>query len=229
LRIAGSVALVTGAAAGLGWGIAERLAADGASLVLADVDGALGRERAAILPAATFAQCDVTVDAQLEAAVHAAQETFGGLDILVNNAGGAPEPQYPDAPFEHWSRVLDLNLRSVMRATQLALPLLAVRRGVVVNISSSAAIGDQRHGAPAYAAAKAAIVRFTTSTAEIRGVRINAICPDWIDTPSSRRERATMTAEQLASLPPILSPAQVAAVVVGLIEDDMASGRVVAM
>jgi 3-oxoacyl-[acyl-carrier protein] reductase len=152
------------------------------------------------------------------------------LDVLVNNAGGAPSPQYPEAPLEHWSHVLDLNLRSVMRATQLALPLLAVRGGVVINISSIAAIGQAPHSAPAYAAAKAGVMRLTSSLvflAESSGVRVNAICPDIVDTPASRRSRASMSDEQLAKLPVVLTPSEVAEVALSLTRDEMAVGRTV--
>jgi NAD(P)-dependent dehydrogenase (short-subunit alcohol dehydrogenase family) len=226
LKIAGSVALVTGAADGLGWGIAERLAAEGASVVIADVDEKLGPERATSLPDAVFVRCDVTDDAQLGDAIDLAGSRYGRLDTLVNNAGGAPDPQFPEAGLKHWSYVLDLNLRSVMRAIQLALPLLSAQGGCVVNIASIAALGFEPYGAPAYAAAKSGVVRLTASLATISGVRVNAICPDWIDTPSSRRNRAQMSAEELAALPPILTPAEVAEVVVSLIVDDSAAGRV---
>lgn len=144
--------------------------------------------------------------------------------------GGAPSPQYPEAPLKHWSHVLDLNLRSVMRALQLALPLLSARGGAVVNISSLAAIGQAPHSAPAYAAAKSGVVRLTSSLgylAEGPRVRVNAICPDWVDTPASRRARASMSEEELADLPIILKPAEVASVALSLIEDETAVGRTV--
>lgn len=232
MQVAGSVALVTGGAAGIGQGIAERLAAEGASIVVADIDDALGPQLAARLKRAVFTSCDVTDDAQLRQAITQAQSHFGHLDILVNNAGGAPAPQYPEAPIEHWSRVLDLNLRSVIRAVQLALPLLSVRGGAVINIASIAGIGQAAHRAPAYAAAKAGVVRFTSSVsylAERNGVRVNAICPDIVDTPSSRRDRARMTDAELARLPSILTPAEVAEVALSLIEDESAVGRAVVM
>ncbi len=119
-----------------------------------------------------------------------------------------------------------------MRAVQLALPFLSVRGGAVINIASIAAIGQAAHRAPAYAAAKAGVVRFTSSLrylAERNRVRVNAICPDMVDTPSSRRDRARMTEAELARLPPILTPAQVAAVALSLIEDESAVGRTVVM
>ena len=232
MEVAGSVALVTGAASGIGEGIAQRLAAEGAAIVVADIDESLGKRLAARLPSAVFAGCDVTDDSHLQAAVNLARSHFGRLDILINNAGGAPDPQYPEAPVEHWSRVLDLNLRSVIRAVQLALPLLSLRGGAVINIASIAGIGQAPHSAPAYAAAKAGVVRFTSSVAflaERNRVRVNAICPDWVDTPSSRRNREGMTKAELAGLPPILTPSEVAAMALRLINDESAVGRTTVM
>ena len=232
MEVSGSVALVSGAAAGIGEGITVRLAREGASMVVADIDEVMGTRLAGRLPSAVFARCDVTDDSDLRSAVNLAEKSFGRLDILINNAGGASDPQYPHAPPQHWSRVLDLNLRSVMRAVQLALPLLSVRGGAVVNIASIAAIGHAAHAAPAYAAAKAGVLRFTSSAAPglmAQGVRMNAICPDWVDTPSSRRDRQTMTSAELAQLPPILSPAEIADVAISLIRDESAIGRTIVM
>ena len=232
MEVGGSVALVTGAASGIGEGIAQRLAIEGASIVVADIDETLGTQLAARLPSAVFAGCDVTDDSQLQAAVNLARTRFGRLDILVNNAGGAPDPQYPEAPLEHWSWVVDFNLRSVIRAVQLALPLLSARGGAVVNIASIAGIGQEPHSAPAYAVAKAGVVRFSSSVAflaERNRVRVNAICPDWVDTPSSRRNREAMTKAELARLPPILSPGEVAAVALTLIQDESAVARTIVM
>ena len=78
---------------------------------------------------AAFVRADVTLEDEIGAAIRFADEHFGGLDILVNNAGGTPGPHFPDAPAEHWSRTLDLNLRGPMLAIQLALPAMRRRGG----------------------------------------------------------------------------------------------------
>jgi NAD(P)-dependent dehydrogenase (short-subunit alcohol dehydrogenase family) len=116
VEVRGRIAVVTGAAAGIGRAVASALAAEGAAVVLADLDNDEGR-RAAEELGGRFVQADVLVDDDLRALIAAAE----GLEILVNNAGGAPGPNYPEAPIEHWSRTLDLNLRSTMVATQLAI------------------------------------------------------------------------------------------------------------
>ncbi len=113
------------------------------------------------------------------------------MGVLVNNAGGIEEPCFPAADPAKWGRTLDLNLRAVMLATQLALPAMAGRGGgAVINIASTAGLGTASHGAPEYAVAKAGVIRFTACLAPLRdtmGVRVNCICPGLVDTPSSRR------------------------------------------
>jgi NAD(P)-dependent dehydrogenase (short-subunit alcohol dehydrogenase family) len=229
VRLAGSGALVTGGAAGIGRAVAERLAKEGAAVVIADRDEAAGKAAAADL-GATFVHADVATDGDVRWALTAATARLGGLDILVNNAGGIDPPYYPDAPVERWSHALDLNLRAVMLATQLALESMTARGGgAIVNIASSAGLGLEAHRAPEYAAAKAGVVRLTATLAPLSrrlGVRVNCICPHLVDTPSSRRDRAGMTPEELAALPPAMAPEEIAAAVAELIADDQLAGRV---
>jgi len=158
-----------------------------------------------------------------------AADRLGGLDVLVNNAGGIAPPYYPDAPVERWSHALDLNLRAVMLATQLAIELMGPGGGAVVNIASSAGLGLGAHRAPEYAAAKAGVVRLTATLAPLsgqRGVRVNCVCPAMVDTPSSRRDRAGMTPAERAALPPVLAPEEIAAAVTELVENEELAGRV---
>src|SRR5581483_5189274 len=119
----GMVALVTGAADGIGAGIAERLAAEGMDVVIADPDETAGRVRAARI-GGRFVAADVATEAGVRAAV-AGAEAAGPVGVLVNNAGGVEDPCFPDAAQAKWERTLDLNLRSVMLATQLVLPGMA--------------------------------------------------------------------------------------------------------
>jgi NAD(P)-dependent dehydrogenase (short-subunit alcohol dehydrogenase family) len=224
VEVQGRIAVVTGAAAGIGRAVASALAAEGAAVVVADVDHDEGR-RAAEELGGRFVHADVLVDDDLRALIAAAE----GLEILVNNAGGAPGPNYPEAPIEHWSRTLDLNLRSVMVATQLALEAMT-EGGAIVNVSSMAGYGLFPHGAPEYAAAKAGLMRLTGALSPLAvtdGIRVSCVCPDWVDTPAVHRSLASMTDEERAEVPELVSADEIASLVLDLIRDDTSAGRVV--
>jgi NAD(P)-dependent dehydrogenase (short-subunit alcohol dehydrogenase family) len=221
--IRGRVAIVTGAAAGIGRAVAAALAAEEAEVVLADIDADEGR-RAAEDVGGRFVRTDVLVDEDLQALISGAR----GLSILVNNAGGAPGPSYPEAPLEHWSRLLDLNLRSALVAMQLALEAMT-EGGAIVNVSSMAGYGLGPHGAPEYAAAKAGLMRITGALAplsETTGVRVNCICPDWVDTPAVRRSLAGMTDDERAEVPELVPAEEIASLVLDLVRDETLAGRV---
>ena len=218
MELAGRTALVTAAAAGIGRAVAGALTAEGASVVLVDVD-AKGGEAAAAELGGRFVHADVTRDEDVRAMIGAC----GTLDVLVNNAGGAPEPHYPDAPAEHWSRTLDLNLRSAM------LEAMRGRGGAIVNVASMAGYGLFPHGAPEYAAAKAGLMRLTGALAPLAqraGVRVNCVCPDWVDTPAARRTIGAMTEEERAQVPELVPAEEIAALVLDLVRDDSLAGRV---
>ena len=222
------IALVTGAADGIGAGIAGRLAAEGAHVVIADPDETAGRVTAARI-GGRFVAADVATEAGVRAAVGAATAA-GPVGVLVNNAGGIEDPCFPEAAQAKWESTLDLNLRAVMLATQLVLPAMAERGGgAVVNIASTAGLGTASHGSPEYAVAKAGVIRFTACLAPLRdtiGVRVNCICPGLVDTPSSRRSRARMMPAELAALPPVLMPADIAAAAMEFLADDTLAGRI---
>jgi NAD(P)-dependent dehydrogenase (short-subunit alcohol dehydrogenase family) len=234
VEIAGGAAVVTGAAAGAGREIALRLAAEGALVVVADVDArggeAVVREVEAGGGAARFVRADVRAAEEVRRMVASAGE---GLRILINNAGGGGhvEPHFPQATSEDWGATLDLNLRGAMLATQSALAVMGRggRGGAIVNVASTAALGVQPYPAPEYAAAKAGLIRFTTALREHGGVRVNCVVPDWIETERARAELARMTPAERAAAPVPLPPAAVPDAVVALVRDDGLAGRVMVL
>jgi NAD(P)-dependent dehydrogenase (short-subunit alcohol dehydrogenase family) len=228
----GRVAIVTGGAAGAGEAMVRRLAEEGATVVVADVDDTAGRRSLDALGAASFVRADVRVDGDVERMVAVAEERHGGVDVLVNNAGGVgPTANYPYASPLQWGSTLDLNLRAPMLATQLVLePMRRRGGGAVVNVSSTGGLGLAPYESPEYGAAKAGLIRFTACMAYAReetGVRVNCVVPDWIATERAQGELAAMTAEARAAEAPLVDPADLAGVVVDLVRDESASGRVV--
>src|SRR5687768_1745154 len=140
-RLAGKIAIVTGAAAGIGRTTAVTMAREGAAVLVADRDGANGAEVAAEIIAqggrARFEQVDVRQAAEVEQMVAAAVEQWGGLDILVNNAGVGIPGSVVDISEDDWNRVLDINLTGVWRGMKYAIPAMLARGGgSIVNMSS---------------------------------------------------------------------------------------------
>jgi NAD(P)-dependent dehydrogenase (short-subunit alcohol dehydrogenase family) len=236
MEIQDRVAIVTGGGgAGTGRAIALRLAKAGAKVVVADVDAAGGAETVRQIDAAggvaAFFRADVTREDDVRGMVSFSQETFGGLDVLVNNAGLTPEPHFPDASVEHWSRYLDLNLRGPMLAIQYALePMTRRGAGAVVNMASVAGFGFAPHSSPEYAAAKAGLIRLTATLAPLAdraNVRVNCIIPNWIGTDEVKAEIAAMSPEERAQVPDELTPPEgIADAVARFVEDETMAGRV---
>jgi NAD(P)-dependent dehydrogenase (short-subunit alcohol dehydrogenase family) len=232
VQLDGRRAVVTGAGAETGRAIALRLAAAGALVVVADVDRAAAEATVAAIEAhggaAAAIATDVTDDDDIRRMIEFGGRDGGGPHVLVNNAGGWGEANYPQATPAQWSATLDLNLRAAMLATQLALePMRAAGGGAVINIASTAGIADDAYVSPEYGAAKAGLIRFTTSLAELEGVRVNCVVPDWIATDRAHGELERMTAAERTSAGPLVPMADVAAAVIAFVHDDELAGRVV--
>lgn len=195
-RLAGKVALITGAASGLGRVAAERFAAEGARVVVADVGDATDVLRAIAAAGGTAAAvgCDVSDDAAVRDAVAFAVKTFGDVHVLYNNAGvmlsADDDPvSTPDAVIE---KTLDINVKGVMFACRHALPHMiesAKRCGEtssIINVASFVAHLGAATPQVAYTASKGAVLAFTREVAAIyarQGVRANALCPGPVMTP----------------------------------------------
>jgi NAD(P)-dependent dehydrogenase (short-subunit alcohol dehydrogenase family) len=236
MQLRGRVAIVTGGAAGAGWTIVLRLVDEGVTVVVADVSDVSGEAAVRGMSerggSGSFVRTDVRVDGDLEQMVAFAEERHGGVDILVNNAGGVgPTANYPYASPLQWGSILDLNLRAPMLATQLVLePMRRRGGGAVVTVSSTGGLGYEPYESPEYGAAKAGLIRFTTSVAYARedtGVRVNCVVPDWIATDRAMGELAAMTPDARAAEAPLVDPEELADAVVELVRDDSLVGRVV--
>jgi NAD(P)-dependent dehydrogenase (short-subunit alcohol dehydrogenase family) len=175
------------------------------------------------------------VAADVEDLVARAAREHGGPHMLVNNAGGGGHvaPHFPDATVAQWGATLDLNLRGAMLATQLVLdPMARAAGGAVVNVASTAGLGLAPYQSPEYGAAKAGLIRFTSTLDvlhERMGVRVNCVVPDWILTERAHAEIAGMTERERAAAPVPLPMEDVAAAVVRLIRDDALTGRVLVL
>ncbi|HEY3480215.1 MAG TPA: SDR family oxidoreductase, partial [Streptomyces sp.] len=220
----GDTVAVTGAAAGLGYAIAEELVARGRTVVLVDRDEAtLGASVQRLGGGSRVA--GLLADLSAVEGVRSAAGALlarGDIGALVNNAGGwLAGEQYPEAEPELWLSALTLNLTAPMLLTQLLWPTLAAATGAVVNIGSSGGLGDEAYGSPEYGAAKAGLRRFTTSLAGRGDVRVMAVVPGWIGLERGRRQWAALPRSERDAVGPLVPPEQIAAAVCTL----LASGR----
>jgi len=180
MRLQDKVALITGAGSGFGEGMARRFAAEGARVVVADINAEAGERVAGDIDGAVFAEADVADSGSVKAMVDAAVGQFGGIDILVNNAGTTHLNQSMlDVDEATFDRVYAVNVKSVYLTAIHAVPILKERRGNIINIASTGAVSP-RAGLTWYNGTKGAVVTLTKSMAmELAPdqVRVNAINP----------------------------------------------------
>ncbi len=234
MEIRGKVAVVTGAASGIGRASALRLARDGASIVVADIDEAGGNETVKLIEKdggkAAFVRTEVTSDSDQHRMFDTALNQFGRLDILYNNAGvGTGIPGFPESSLEQWRRVIEIDLTAVIIGTWLAAPIMQKQGGgVIINTASMAGLYPHRQDA-IYGAAKAGVVNFTHSLAfwaSERNIRVNCVCPGIVDTPLVRRGLEAAKKAGLQSWAPskMLQPNDIAEVVARFVRDDSLFG-----
>ena len=185
-RLEGKVALVTGAARGIGRGIAEKLAAEGATVAVSDVDEATAKDTAEAIGAAAFAVgLDVTSRPSVAAAVEAVLARSGRIDVLVGNAGWDSAGPFLDSDPAVWERILAITLVGQLNVAHAVLPLMVAQRsGSVVTIASDAGrVGSGQEAV--YSAAKGGVIAFTKTLAREmarHGINANCICPGPTDT-----------------------------------------------
>ena len=226
------VALVTGAAQGIGRGIAELLAARSYAVVIADIDREAGERTAAALSTHTpvlFVETDVANEDAVANCLVKSIDAFGRLDALVNNAGIASPHRGPVEALAlvEWNRMLSVNLTGAFLLAKHALPHLRAARGGIVNIASTRALQSEAN-TEAYAASKGGIVAFTHALAISVGpeVRVNCVSPGWIDvSATSRRKRGSPLRPEDHTQHPagrVGQPADVAALVAWLLSEEAA-------
>jgi 2-keto-3-deoxy-L-fuconate dehydrogenase len=187
VRLEGKVAVVTGAASGIGAAIAARFAAEGARVVGGDIDEQALRASAG--DSITCVAVDVADEDSVANLIHEA-ERLAPVDVLVNVAGIGSTTTAPDTPVDLWDRVFAVNARGTFLCCKHAIPAMASRRrGSIVNIASVAALVGFRNRA-AYCASKGAVLALTRALAldhVADGIRVNCVCPGTIDSPWVRR------------------------------------------
>lgn len=227
----GKVALVTGAAGGIGRAIALRLADEGVGVAATDLDESAVREVARVAKGMVLAvRLDVTDEATIRDAVEECERALGPLDVLVNNAGWDKVEPFVESTVATWDRLIAINLKGPLLCTRAVLDgMIARGRGRIVSIASDAGrVGSS--GEAVYSAAKAGVIGFTKTLARElakSGITVNAVCPGPTDTPllSGIAEGNPKLVQALARAVPmgrIGRPEEVAAAVAFLASDDAA-------
>ncbi|XP_041808768.1 15-hydroxyprostaglandin dehydrogenase [NAD(+)]-like [Chelmon rostratus] len=239
MALNGKIAVVTGAAQGIGNAVTQILLQSGAKVALLDVNETAGKSFKEALDKqyrrdrTLFLSCDVESEEQIKAALQKTVETFGGIDILCNNAGILNEGE--------WEKTVSINLVGLVRVTYLALEhmnkLTGGRGGVVVNIASMAGLGPLL-SSPVYTATKHGVVGFTramaaASTASGYGIRFNALCPGFVQTDlfSNLLDKLGQfshlkdVTQELADRTGVINASQAAECLLELVTDEMKNGE----
>jgi len=237
------VALVTGGGSGIGRATAVAVAAAGSSIVVADIDESAAQETVRLIEEtggrAKGVRADVTSQADIDRMVAFTDETFGRLDFFHNNAGiNTGWPRFPEVGRERWEKTVDVNLTAVISGIQAVTPLM--RRsggGAIVNSASMAGL-IAFDTEPIYAATKHGVVGLTRSLAFLKdeaNIRVNCICPTFVDTQLPRRRLQEMGSDErkrweaILDRMPMLSPEEVAEAVLTLVRDESLAGQVMAL
>lgn len=232
----GKVAIVSGGASGIGFATASLLASRGARVVLADRQD--GTEAAQQIETAgggaRYIRADVTKPDDIQAALDFAASEFGRVDIAHNNAGVSERGDFFSIPYEQWTPTVAINLQAVIAATQLEVIFMRKQGGggLIVNTASMGGLVPMAMN-PVYAATKAGVIHFTRSLSYLanEGIRVNAVCPSFTDTPMVRQgdpaQLEATFAAMTAEVGGILTPEHIAEGVLQLVEDDSRAGAIV--
>ena len=220
------IAIVTGAGQGIGQAIARKLAAEGATVVVTDLDEASAIQTAGALTGAVAIRADVSDRQAVQAMADRVVQQFGRVDVLVNNAGWDKASPFVDSDPADWDRAIAINLYGVLHTCKAVLPLMAARGGgAVVNLGSDAGrVGSS--GEAVYSAAKGGVIAFTKSLAREMArhqIRVNCVCPGPTDTALFASFAGPKLREALTKAIPFRrlgQPADVANVVAFLASDE---------
>jgi len=195
LTLEGQVAMITGAASGIGRGIALRLAEVGAAVVILDIDAAEGKSTAGTIVErggkSSFQKCDVRSSRDCKQAVAHSIATFGKVDILCNNAGVIVRKDVVDLQEEEWDLALDVTLKGIFLLSREVIPhMIKTGSGAIINTGSGWSLKGGSLAA-SYCAAKAGVLNLTRAMAIDHGkhnIRVNCVCPGDVDTPMLHSE-----------------------------------------
>jgi len=239
-KLQDKITIITGGASGLGKGMAELFAAEGATVVVADLQEDAGQELAKAL-GGSYLHCDVTDPTSVEGMIAGVLEQHGRIDILVNNAGiDGDQANTPESTLENWRKVMSINMDGVYYGMKYVLPSMIERAsGVILNTAST--VGLNAMGAiPAYSASKAGVIHLSKSVAienAMHGIRVNAICPSVVLTPLLEHfiestpdpEGARIGLSSLNPMPGMVTIDAVAKAALFLVSDDSAFITAVAL